>query len=147
MEDLASIDSFITYPVYGDSITNTILKDRMVVISDPGLNIQYLDTLSLIHEDLIDDEWVWLLMLNGGDLYRSNMQDTYPFLLDSTSVKLLDKFKFSNTDGLFDPSIQFLPHQIGLVDTKGTLRYIYDIRDKEELDLFISHLVLLVPKE
>lgn len=147
MEELAAIDSFVAYPVYGDSITNMTVQGRMIVVAKPELNPRYLDSLSLIHQDLIEDEWVWLLLLNGSKLIGPNTLTSYPFLLDSSAVKLIEDFKYSKGDGLFDREIELKANEIALVDTNGTLRYVYDIRKKEDLDLFISHLVLLVPKE
>jgi cytochrome oxidase Cu insertion factor (SCO1/SenC/PrrC family) len=147
MQELAQVDSFILYPEFGDSITNNTLKGRMSVIADPGTTLQYLDSLSLIHEDLADERWVWIIIRNGSEIIDQNLDSNYPFLLDSSTVKLVRSFRFSRKNGIFDKDVTINPNEIGLVDTKGRLRYIYDLDQADELELFISHLVLLVPKE
>lgn len=147
MEELAEVDSFVTYPVFGDSVTNRTILGRMSIIANPGTESRFLDTLALIHEDLVEEEWVWLFMLNAAELSSEDMTTRYPFLVDSSAVKLIKEFRYTRSDGMFDKPIDFKPHELGLIDTRGVLRYKYDIRDQDQLDLFISHLVLLVPKE
>lgn len=147
MEELAEVDSFVTYPVFGDSVTNRTILGRMSIIANPGTESRFLDTLALIHEDLVEEEWVWLFMLNAAELSSEDMTARYPFLVDSAAVKLIKEFRYSRSDGMFDKPIDFKSHELGLIDTRGVLRYKYDIRDQDQLDLFISHLVLLVPKE
>lgn len=147
LEQIASVDSFVFYPVYGDSVTNQSIKSRMSVIANPAEGSDILDSLKYIHADLIDEKWVWLLILNGNQLQVSSEVEDYPFLKDSLAVKLIDTFAYHRNYYLFNKSVELKSHEIGLIDTKGELRYIYDIRDGDEFELFINHLVLLVPKE
>ena len=148
MEELAQVDSFVMYPLFGDSITNQTILGRMSIIANPGTSTRFLDSLSLIHEDLVDEEWVWLFILSAGDVVDDkSVFSGYPFLLDSSAVKLVNGFQYKEGTGMFGEDIDFKPYELGLIDTKGVLRYKYDIRKQDQLDLFISHLVLLVPKE
>ncbi len=148
MDELAQVDSFVMYPLFGDSITNQTIFGRMSIIANPGTSSRFLDSLSLIHEDLVEEEWVWLFILNGAELTEDKaMISKYPFLKDSSAVKLVNGFRYTEGHGMFGETIDFKPHELGLIDTKGVLRYKYDIREQDQLDLFISHLVLLVPKE
>jgi len=147
LEQIASVDSFVFYPVYGDSVTNQSIKSRMSVIANPAEGSDILDSLKHIHADLIDEKWVWLLILNGNQLKETSEIEDYPFLKDSLAVKLIDTFAYHNDYYLFNKSVELKSYEIGLIDTKGELRYIYDIRDPDEFELFINHLVLLVPKE
>ncbi len=147
LDQIASVDSFVFYPIYGDSVTNQTLKNRMSVVANPDVGSDILDSLKHIHADLIDEQWVWLLILNGNQLKMNQVTEKYPYLQDSIAVKLIDTFAFHNDYYLFNKSVELKSYELGLIDTKGDLRYIYDIRDADELELFINHLVLLVPKE
>lgn len=147
MEELAYVDSFVVYPIYGDSVTNRTILGRMSVIANPGDSDRFLDSIKLIHEDLIDEEWVWMFLLNYDKASVSNLSTKYDFMLDSSAVKLVDNFSYSKSLNFFDREITIESNELGLIDTKGVLRYIYDMRNQEDMELFISHLVLLVPKE
>jgi hypothetical protein len=119
----------------------------MSVVANPDVGSDILDSLKHIHADLIDEKWVWLLILNGNQLTTNRVSEEFSYLKDSGAVKLVDTFAFHNNNYLFNKPVELKSYELGLIDTRGDLRYIYDIRDADELELFINHLVLLVPKE
>jgi len=148
LKDISSLDSFVSYPLYGDSLTNRSLMGKMTMVSVFSTDVRYLDSLSHLHHDLSDPRLVWMVLLNvDPSIKESSIVNEYSFMLDSSAVKLIDTLKYSNGHGFFHSEVSLEPNELALIDTKGVVRYIYDLSEAEEMELLLSHLVLLLPKE
>lgn len=148
LENITTLDSFVAYPLYGDSVTNRSLEGRMTMVSSFPEDERYLDSLSKLHHDLIDPKLVWIVMINTtADKANKALDREYSFILDSSAVKLIKDFRISEGYGLFETKISLDSNHLALIDTKGVVRYIYDLSVQEEMELLLSHLVLLLPKE
>lgn len=152
LDSLGTVEQFAFDPVLGPSWVDTFMKGQMVLVGQlEQMTETQSDLIQGIYNQLDDRKDLFFIFHDGEGAFELQRQDYQlnHFLLDSMQVKVISRADMSKSD--FESRLHLKPglsaHEIALIDTKSTVRGIYDLRDEQQRDLLVSHIVLLLPKE
>jgi hypothetical protein len=152
LDSLGTVEKFAFDPVLGPAWVDTFMKEQMVLVGQlEQMTEAQSDLIQGIYEQLDDRKDLYFIFHDGDGSFELQRKQ-YPadhFLMDSMQVKVVPQSEISKSN--FESRLYLKPglnaHQLALIDTKSTVRGIYDLRDEQQRDLLVSHIVLLLPKE